>query len=253
MKTVLITGASSGIGKELAFVFAKNGFKLILVARRKDKLDEIKEVVFAQYQTETYTISMDLSLLGSAQMLYEDVVKQGHAIDVLINNAGFGINKAFLESDPELEEQMLVLNIITLTKLSRLFGKDMVSNAKGHIINISSIAAFQAVPTFAAYAASKAYVLSFSEALEYEFKNHGIQVTTICPGATQSEFAAVSNANEKMFAHAPTSIDLAEFTYEAYKNKKGTVINGVKGNLMTFSLRFSPRKVATKVAALMMK
>lgn len=129
----------------------------------------------------------------------------------------------------------------------------MMNRKRGHIINISSAAAFQAVPGFSSYAASKAYVLHFSEAIEYELKPYGINVTTICPGATQSEFSSVAKANEKIFSKAPTSKDLAAFIYKAYLKKKGTAANGIMGNIMIFGLRFTPRKMATKIAAMMMK
>jgi len=253
MSYVLITGASSGIGKELTFEFARNNYKLILVARRQDKLECVKEQILTDCETEIHLIPMDLSSLQSAEQLFEKVTKLNIGVDILVNNAGFGINASFTETDLAQEEKMLTLNMITLTKLSRLFGKDMIKKSRGHIINISSAAAFQPIPGFSSYAASKAYVLSFSEAIEYELKPYGIHVTTICPGATQSEFADVAGANKKKFAKAPTSKDLARFTFKAFQNKKGTVANGFIGNAMIFALRFTPRKMATKVAAMMMK
>ncbi|RLD67330.1 MAG: short-chain dehydrogenase, partial [Bacteroidetes bacterium] len=143
MQTVLITGASSGIGKELAYVFAKNNFNLILVARRAEKLDEIKNDILTQYKVEVHVITMDLSQLESANKLFKEVMTQKLNVDVLINNAGFGISAAFDKMDIEYEEQMLILNIITLTKLSRLFGNYMIPKKTGHIINIASTAAFQ--------------------------------------------------------------------------------------------------------------
>ncbi|MCK5857385.1 MAG: SDR family oxidoreductase [Bacteroidales bacterium] len=253
MKTVLITGASSGIGKELSYVFAANGFNLVLVARRTDKLDDIKNEIFEKHQLSVEVISMDLSMLESADLLFNEVKSRELHIDVLINNAGFGISAKFEKVDAGTEEQMMILNMISLTKLSRLFGAKMIDEGEGHIINISSAAAFQSVPGFSSYAASKAYVLSFSEAIEYELRPYGVNVTTICPGATKSEFAAVASANEKIFAKAPTSLDLAHFTFNAFKKNKGTVANGLLGNIMIFGLRFTPRKMATKIAAMMMK
>ena len=253
MKTVLITGASSGIGRELAFIFAKNNYNIVLVARRAKNLDEIKELVNADYNVDVHSISMDLSQLQSANQLLEKLISKGLKIDVLINNAGFGINASFEEMDLESEEQMIVLNILTLTKLTRLLGKSMTEQKKGHIINIASTAAFQAVPSFSSYAATKAYVLSFSEAIEYELSPFGVNVTTICPGATQSEFAAVSKAKAKMFAKAPSSNELAQFIFNAYKNNKGTTTHGLMNSIMVFGLRFTPRKIATKIAAMIMK
>ena len=253
MEYVLITGASSGIGEELAYVFARNNYKLILVARRVERLESIKQQILAKSDTEIHVISMDLSELQSAEMLFNQVENIGLKVDVLVNNAGFGLNASFNEMDMEREEQMLILNIITLTKLSRFFGRKMIERKTGHIINISSAAAFQPVPGFSSYAASKAYVLNFSEAIEYELKPLGVNVSTICPGATQSEFASVAKANGKIFSKAPSAAELAKFTYQAFRKKKGTVTNGLMGNLLIFGLRFTPRKMATKIAAMMMK
>ncbi len=253
MANVLITGASSGIGKELAFIYAKNGYDLILVARRQDRLNQTKLEILNQYKVDVAVIVEDLSLLTSAETLYDDVKSRNLHVDVLVNNAGFGINASFEEMNVEEEAQMLTLNMITLTKLSRLFGKEMMKRKSGHIINISSAAAFQPVPGFSSYAASKAYVLNFSEAIEYELKPYGVNVSTICPGATQSEFSTVARANEKIFSKAPTAKDLAEFTYKVFIKKKGTATNGLMGNIMIFGLRFTPRKMATKIAAMMMK
>ena len=253
MNNVLITGASSGIGKDLAYIFAQNGFNLILVARRNENLLQIQKEIQEAHGVIVVIIAMDLSKLESANLLLEQLSNKSLEVDVLVNNAGFGLSDSFEEMDAEREADMLVLNIVTLTKLSRLLGKQMISRKQGHIVNISSAAAFQAVPGFSSYAASKAYVLSFSEAIEHELKPYGVNVTTICPGATQSEFATVAKANEKIFAKAPSSQELAQFTFDAFKNNKGTTANGLMGNMMIFGLRFTPRKMATKIAAMMMK
>jgi len=253
MQTVLITGASSGIGKELSLVFAKNDFNIIVVARREEQLRQLVKEIRDDYQVNASYIAMDLSKLTSAYELYEKVSRDGLNIDVLVNNAGFGLYADFPNMDIKSEEDMMILNMHTLTKLSRLFGNIMIARKAGHIINISSAAAFQAVPGFSSYAASKAYVLSFSEAIEYELRPYGVNVTTICPGATQSEFAKVAAANDKVFRKAPSSKDLAEFTFRAFKKKQGTTANGLIGNIMIFGLRFTPRKMATKIAAMMMK
>lgn len=250
-KTALITGASSGIGKELAFVFARNNYDLVLVARRKERLEEIKETIKKEQSISIEIIEMDLANLDSAEKLYDEVA--GRNINVLINNAGFGIYGDMNNIDIESEEKMLILNIITLTKLTRLFAKNMMSNQQGNIVNIASTAAFQAVPGMASYAASKAYVLNFSEAIAYELEKFNIKVTTICPGATQTEFADVANINSKLFNSAPTAKELAEFTFREMHKGKITSIHGVKNSIMTFASRFSPRKINTSIAARVMK
>lgn len=255
MKTVLITGASSGIGKELAFVFAENKYRPVLVARRKSMLKliagDIKKTLFI----DPIVIGMDLSKQDSAEQLMEIIHQQNLYIDVLVNNAGFGDFSPFHQEDISRIDDMMNLNMLTLTKLSRLIAPQMVENGFGHILNIASTAAFQAVPNFAVYAATKAYVLSFSEALAYELKPLGVHVTTVCPGATQSEFqekAKMKNA-DKMFDGAPLSFMVAEFAFEALMKRETLAIHGSKNRFLTFMLRFSPRKLAVKVAAKMMK
>jgi len=252
MKTVLITGASSGIGKELAYVYAENNYKLILLARRKEHLEAIKKDIEAKQKVEVSVFAMDLSKTNSAEQLYQKVNEQQIKVDVLINNAGFGIFGEFMDTDMDWEESMLILNMVTLTKLSKLFAKDMVKAGRGNIVNIASTAAFQAVPAFSTYAATKAYVLSFSEAIAYELKNKNVIVTAICPGPTKSEFADAANVNQKHFSNAPTASELAEFTYKAMLKGETTAIHGFMNNLMAFLTRTSPRKMVTAVAAKMM-
>ncbi len=253
MKTVLITGASSGIGKEIAYVYAENKYNLVLVARRKEKLEAIKNDIEQKYEVTVEIIDTDLSKLDSAEKLYEQIAAKNIEINILINNAGFGINGKFIDADIKSETDMLLLNIVTLTKLTKLFAKDMIKSGGGDIINIASTAAFQAVPNFAAYAASKSYVLHFSEAIAFELKDKNINVTAICPGATQSEFAKVSNTDEKHFKNGPSSRELAEFTYTTMKSKIPVAVHGFINRLMVFSLRFSPRKAIVAIAAKMMK
>ncbi len=253
MKTVLITGASSGIGKETAFVFANNGYDLVLVARRIERLEAIKNEIEANGNSKVYIFNLDLSKLESADLLYNKIKDNSLDIDVLINNAGFGINEKFIDSDIDKETDMILLNVVTLTRLTKLFLKDMIKKGSGHIVNIASTAAFQAIPKFAVYAATKSYVLSFSEAIAFELKGTGVSVTAICPGATQSEFAKVSNANEAVFKNKPDSKDLADFVYKSMKNKKTVAIHGLKNRLLVLSQRFSPRSIVTAIAAKIME
>ena len=253
MKTTLITGASSGIGKELAYVYAEKKFNLILVARRKERLQEIKTDIKKKHNVSVDIIGLDLSKLDSPEQLYGKVNDKGLKVDVLINNAGYGVYGPFIGTEMEKETGMLLLNMVTLTKLTKLFAADFVKNGKGHIINIASTAAFQAVPTMATYAATKAYVLSFSEAIAHELKNQNVKVTAICPGATQSEFAQVADIGDPaMFNKAPTSRELAEFTYKSMIKGKTTAIHGAKNSFLVFATRLSPRKVVTAIAAKMM-
>jgi len=253
MKTSLITGASAGIGKETAYVYAENNYNLILIARRKENLEAIKKDIEEKHKVKVYIFDIDLSKSESAEQVYNKVKEINLNVDVLINNAGFGINGEFIKINMLHEEDMLMLNMITLTKLTKLYAKDMVDKKEGHIINIASTAAFQGIPGFATYAATKAYVLHFSEAIAQELKKHNVKVSVINPGATQSEFAKISNANDKVFAKAPTSKDLAEFIFHSMKKGKINAIYGLKNKLMVFSARFSPRIIVTRIAGKMMK
>ncbi len=249
-KTAIITGSSSGIGKETAIIYAKKNYNLVLVARRTDKLNEIKQEIHNNNPVEITIISMDLATVDAAEKLFEIIKNKNLKIDVLINNAGFGLFGEFIDDDAKKQEQMLLLNIVTLTKLTHLFAKEMVKNNGGNIVNIASVAAFQPMPTFAVYAASKAYVLQFSEAIAYELKSKNVFVTAICPGATQSEFGKVAGFDEKdaFFKGVPSAKELASYIYQSMKKKKTTAIHGLKNKFLVFSNRFGSRKLATHIA-----
>jgi len=255
MKTVLITGASSGIGKETAYEYAKHQYNLVLVARRKDRLVAIKNDIETQQKVKVHVFAMDLSKLDSAENLYEEVINMNLKIEVLINNAGFGIHGDLVTNNLQKLEDMLVLNMITLSKLTRLFAGEMVHNGGGHIINLASAAAFQPVPTFAAYSATKAYVMNFSDAVAYELKDKNVKITTISPGATQSEFGSVAgfDENNNFFDKTPSSKDLAHFIYQSMIKNKTNTIHGIKNFILAQSNRFAPRKLTTLIAAKMMK
>ncbi len=254
MKTVLITGASSGIGEATAHVYARNGYNLILTARRKAKLEEIKSDILSKYKVEISLFSVDLSLIDGAEELFKHIVTNNLKVDVLINNAGFGIYSELKKSDIKREEQMLILNILSLTKLTKLFVDQMLLTGGGNIVNIASAAAFQPVPYLSSYSASKAYVLNFSEAIAHELKKDNIFVTAVSPGATESEFADTAGFKSgKNFRNAPSSLNLAEFIFKSMKKRKVSPIHGIKNNILAFSLRLSPRKMNTAVAASMMK
>ncbi|NOZ35886.1 MAG: SDR family oxidoreductase [Chlorobi bacterium] len=253
MKTVLITGASSGIGKETAFVYAENNYNLILAARRKENLEKIKKEIEAKNSVKVDIYDIDLSKTDSAEQLYNKVKEGNTDVDVLINNAGFGINGEFKDIDMKREESMLILNILTLTKLTKLFVRDMVKKQSGHIINIASTAAFQGIPNFATYAASKSYVMNFSEAIAQELKKYNVKVTIINPGATLSEFADTAGFKGNAFSKAPTSKDLAKFIFSSMQKGKTNTIHGFKNKIMAFSTRLTPRNLLTKIAGKMME
>ena len=249
-KTALITGATSGIGYELAYIHAKQGGNLVLVARSKDKLDQIKNDLENNFKIKVYIIEKDLSLKDSAQDVYDELVKNNITVDYLINNAGFGDYGFFNESDWGKLERMINLNITALTQLTKLFLYDMIKRGNGKIMNVASTAAFQSGPTMAVYYATKAYVLSFSEAINNEVKNSGVTVTTLCPGATQSGFQEAASMQESRLVKGrilATSKEVAEYGYNAMLKGKSVAIPGIVNYLMANSSRFFPRSAVLKV------
>jgi len=255
-KTALITGASSGIGLELARIHAAKGGNLVLVARSKSKLDELKAELENSYGISVYVIEKDLSLTNSPNEVYAEVKQQNITIDYLINNAGFGDSGLFFESNWEKQEQMINLNITTLTHFTRLFLKDMVDRRSGKIMNIASTASFQPGPTMSVYCATKSYVLSFSEAISNEVKEFGVTVTALCPGATVSGFqAAASLEGSNLFEgkKLPSSKEVAEYGYKAMMKGKVVVIHGLMNSIMAGSIRFAPRWLVVKIARKMLE
>jgi short-subunit dehydrogenase len=250
MATALITGASNGIGLELAKVHASKGGNLVLVARNKAKLDELKVELERQYKITVYTIGKDLSLPHAAQEVYDEIKSQQIQIDYLVNNAGFGDFGMFVETDWNKELQMINLNITTLTHFTKLYVRDMVKRGSGKILNVASTAAFQSGPTMAVYYATKAYVLSFSEALDNEVSNKGVSVTTLCPGPTESGFqaaAAMEESNLVKGKKLPSSREVAEYGYASMMKGKTVAIHGMMNYLMANSVRFLPRALVVKV------
>ena len=251
MKTALITGASSGIGYELAKTHAATGGNLVLVARSKATLDQLKNELEAQYKIKVYTIGKDLSAPNAAQEVYEETTAQHLKIDYLINNAGFGTHGMFANSDWNKELQMINLNITALCQFTNLYVKDMVNQKSGRILNVASTAAFQPCPTMSVYGATKAYVLSFTEAIANELQDTGVTVTALCPGATASGFQEAAHMTEsKLFKNKklPTSKEVAEFGYAAMLKGKVVAIHGTMNYLMANAIRFTPRALVVWMA-----
>jgi hypothetical protein len=255
-KTALITGASSGLGKEFAIIHASKGDNLVLVARSKDKLDTLKFELEKQYGVSVYVIGKDLSDQYAPKTVYDELKIQKIHVDYLINNAGFGDFGLFAETKWEKQLEMINLNITCLTYLTRLFLPEMIKNKFGKILNLASTAAFQPGPTMSVYFATKAYVLSFSEAIANELKGTGVTVTALCPGATDTGFKVASSLdNSNLFNgnQIATSKEVAEFGYTMMMKGKTVVIHGFVNNLMAQSVRFAPRNVVTTIARLKLK
>jgi short-subunit dehydrogenase len=242
--TALITGASSGIGADLARLFAKDGYELVLVARSEGKLQALAR----ELGVKTTVIAADLAKPNAAS----DVVARlgGIEIDALVNNAGVGVAGPFLETDLQAELDMIHVNVVALTQLTKLLLPPMVKRGRGRILNVASTAAFQPGPLMAVYYATKAYVLSFSEAIADELRKTGVTVTALCPGPTATGFAAAANVGEtRLFTLMPpmSSAKVARAGYEAMKRGKRVVIPGLKNKLLAESVRISPRRLATTI------
>lgn len=250
MKYTLITGASSGIGYELASVFAKNNHNLILVARTTSKLESLKTEIEKNFQVVAEIITLDLSNQNSAEELFAAVNKKKLEVDILVNNAGFGDHGMFLTADAKKIEEMILLNILTLTKLTKLFLPKMVESKYGKILNVASTAAFQPGPLMSVYYATKAYVLSFSEGLYEEMRSSGVCITALCPGPTVSGFheaANLSNVALMEIIKLPTSKDVAEFGYAALMNNKAVAIHGFMNSVVAKTTSFIPRMLLRKL------
>ena len=251
MKTALITGASSGIGLEFAHVFAENKNNLVLVARSEDKLNQLAAEIRGKHGVTVKVIAADLSNMDEVQKVYDVCEAEKIEIEYLVNNAGFGSFAAFAETDWELTEKMIDLNIKALAKLCRLFIPGMKNRGSGKLINVASTAAFQPGPYMAVYFATKSFVLFLSEALYIELKGTGVGVTCLCPGATDTGFITAAAMEEsKLFKgkKMPGSREVAEFGYKAMMGNKMTVIHGFFNAVMANAARFTPRKLVVALA-----
>lgn len=245
-KTVLITGATSGLGYDFVKLFANDNYNLVLVARNTEKMQQIKK---AYSHLNVTVISKDLSSRDAAKEVYEEIKEQGIHIDVLVNNAGFGLMGKFDKLDLQEQVNMIQLNVTALTELTHYFLPLMKERNSGRILNVASTAAFQPGPLMAVYYATKAYVLSFSEALVEELSGSGVTVTTLCPGATKTNFGSVANVEgTKMFSRAMTSDLVAKEGYAGLMAGKRVIITGSVNKLGALSAKFLPRSIAAKVA-----
>ncbi len=246
VKTALITGASSGIGFEIAKIFSKNGYHLVLVSENKEELENAAREIDNQHDIQIKLIIKDLSKPSAAQELYDDIVAYGSDIDVLVNNAGFGISGKFTDLGADQQTSLIQLNIVALTQLCRLFGADMVKRHSGRILNVASTAAFQPGPFMSTYYASKAYVLFLSEALNNELARDGVNVTALCPGPTQTNFIARADISDTKIANVPwimNADEVARIGFVGLMRGKKIVIPGFMNKLLAFIVKFIPRPI----------
>lgn len=246
----LITGASSGIGLELARVFAQQGYSLLITARREDRLKELQQELKEGYQSNVICYTADLSDKKVPQQLFDFANSKELNITVLVNNAGIGDYGLFHDSDWSRTAAMIDLNIRSLTHLTRLFLPDLIRKERAYIMNVASTAAFQPGPLMSVYYASKHYVLAFGEAIANELEGTGVTVTTLCPGPTDSEFQkAASMEKSKLFDRFPvaTSREVAEYGYKVMKKGKRVAIYGFQNKIAPIFMGLMPRNFVTSV------
>ncbi len=248
-KKVLITGASSGIGLEFAHLFARDNYDLTLVARNEEKLEKLKKDLEEKYNSNIKIIIADLSKKENSKIVFE---KSG-PVDVLVNNAGFGLTGEFAKNDLERELDMIELNISSLTALTKLFLPSMLENKSGKILNVASTAAFQPGPFMAVYFATKAYVLHFSEALVVELAGTGVSVTALCPGPTKTNFEKTAGRNDFFKGKILTAKRVAEIGYQAMKKNKTFIITGTKNKVLIWLNRLTPRNIVAKIVGKLIK
>ena len=250
-QTALITGASAGLGREYARLFAKDGHDLVLVARRRDRLDELARELTAAHGITCMVIAADLAAPTAGQQIADQVQAAGRSIDFLVNNAGFGKRGSFAQSDVRLQIEMIDVNVRALVELTHLFLPGMLERKHGRILNLASMAGFVPGPFMATYYASKAFVVSFTEALASELHGTGVTATASCPGPTATEFADVAGSGKSNLFRRPVA-DAASVARHGYRAMlAGTVvaIPGLKNKLSVQSVRIAPRAVVRAIAA----
>ncbi|MGB8580589.1 MAG: SDR family oxidoreductase [Candidatus Sulfotelmatobacter sp.] len=249
--TALITGASGGIGYELAKLFAGDHYNLVLAARSGDRLNHVACELREQFGVTVKTVTLDLAADQAVTMLFEQLKAEGLTVDVLVNNAGFGVFGDFAEMAEQEVLGQIQLNVTALTHLTRLFLPAMIAGRQGKIMNVASTAAFQPGPLMAVYYATKAYVLSFSEALANEVAGTGVVVSCLCPGATDTNFqkrAGMENSRLFKKIGAMNAEKVARDGYRGLMAGKTLVISGTRNWLVAESVRFAPRKLVTAIS-----
>lgn len=248
--TVLVTGASSGIGLELARVFAAHGYSLVLLARQQAVLEQLAREFQQHYKVPVWVLPADLRQADAPVQIAESLKQQHITVDVLVNNAGFGIHGPCSQNPVQQQLDLLQVNMTALVHLTRLLLPGMLERRCGGVLNVASTAAFQAGPDMALYYASKAFVLSFSEALHEELRPAGLHVSCLCPGPTATGFAAAADLGDaRLFRFGTQSAAaVAQFGYAAYQRNQAIAIPGLRNRLLALGARLSPRFVSRKIA-----
>ena len=243
-QTALVTGASGGIGLDLAECFARDGYDLLLTARTEHALREAAQRLSKQYGVASAAIALDLGEIGAGKRLAQQIQQQGLRVDVLVNNAGYGYAGALEGSDLDTQLGMIDLNIRSLVELTHIYWPALLASGTGGVLNVASTAAFQPGPLMAVYYASKAFVLSFSEALWEEARGTGVRVSCLCPGPTATNFRARAGTDKKKLSQANVSMSsetVAQLGYRAWKANKRVEITGLRNRAMATAIPFLPR------------
>ncbi|HWL41067.1 MAG TPA: SDR family oxidoreductase [Gemmatimonadaceae bacterium] len=249
--TALVTGGSGGIGLEIAKVLARKGFDLVLVARKRDTLEAAAGQLEGKFDIKAHVFAADLRRPDAPEQIFDFLHNDNLPIEVLVNNAGFGVGGEFSETELQRELEMIQVNIAALTHLTKLFLPPMMKRRSGRVLNVASTAAFQPGPLMAVYYATKSYVLSFSQALAEELRNTGITVTALCPGPTQTDFAeAAQMTNSRLFTTfgVADADDVAQYGVHAMLKGKRVAIPGIRNKMMAQANRLAPRSLSTRLA-----
>jgi short-subunit dehydrogenase len=254
-ETVLITGASSGIGLEMARLFAADGANLVLVARSEDRLATLATELRESCRVEVAVLPRDLAQSDAPIRIFEDLQAQGRVVDVVVNNAGFGLVGPLAQLPVEGQMDMMQVNVAAVTHLTRLFLPGMLQLGAGGVLNVASTAAFQPGPTMAVYFASKAYVLSLSEALFEEVAGTGVTVCCLAPGPTETGFGAKSKMERSLLFRLGTmnAAAVARAGYRGFRDGRALVVPGLGNRLVAFSTRFTPRFLTRRLAKRMLR
>ncbi len=248
-ETVLITGATTGIGYELARLFAMNGYNLVIIARNRAQLERLQKQWENEFSVKIHVIVKDLSKQSAIEEIMDSLEEHNIDIDILINNAGFGLFGPFIETPIEQELEMIQVNIVALTYLTKCLIPKMLRKKRGKILNVASIAAFQSGPLMSVYYATKAYVLSFSEALTNELAEHGILVSVLCPGPTHTQFEKRANLEQsKLFQrNVMNPEEVAKIAFRQFMKGKTMIVPGATNWILVRSTRLLPRKMVTGI------
>lgn len=249
-KTALITGASAGIGLEFAKIFAKEKYDLVITARNETKLNELANEIKNKNNVNVKVVVKDLSKHNAGEEIFNELKEENIVTDVLVNNAGFGVFDNYWDIELQDEKNMLQVNIMALAELTNLFANDMVNRGGGKILNVASTAAFQPGPTMAGYYASKAFVLSYSQAIDFELRKKGVQVSTLCPGPTITEFQIRANMEDiNLFKKGlvMSAEEVAQIGYNGLMKGKSVIIAGAMNKISAMSSKISPSKISMKI------